>query len=320
MANPVASQSKRSWQIAAVVVAAGLAVFASVKISAGIQGSGRKAIVSIGTVTRGGNGIMVGDTTYATSGATFKIDGTPGTQTQLQNGDVVSLWGTTQGNQFAADEVLFNGNVRGAVSGIDPQSASFLVLQQRVLVNSETIFGDGTSAPASFADLQNGEVVEVSAFANATGDLVATRIEPKGSGTVSQVVGGVQALDSTRQTFRINSLTVDYSGAEVDGALAAGSMVVARGAQVAPDGTLLASQVEVLPAVGGQPGTDGRIDGVITSFSSNTYFAIDGHPVAVTPYTNLQIKQPLGLDVEVRVTGTFDANGVLVASKVKSYN
>ncbi len=318
MANPVASQSKRAWQIAGVVVAAALAVLASVKISAGIQGSGRKAIVAIGTVSRVGNGIMVGDTTYSTSGATFKIDGTPGTQTQLQNGDVVSLWGTTQGNQFAADEVQFNGNVRGAVSGIDPQSASFIVLQQRVLVNSETIFGGGASS-AGLADLHNGEVVEVSAFANANGDLVATRIEPKGSGAVAQVVGGVQALDSTRQTFRINSLTVDYSGAEVDGALAAGSVVTARGAQVAPDGTLLASQVEVLPAPGAQPGTDGRIDGLITGFSSNTYFAVDGHPVAVTPYTNLQIKQPLGLDVEVRVTGTFDANGVLVASKVKSY-
>jgi hypothetical protein len=58
---------------------------------------------------------------------------------------------------------------------------------------------------------------------------------------------------------------------------------------------------------------------VITSFSSSSYFAVNGVPVAVNSDTKLQVKQPLGLDVEVKVTGTFDANGVLVASKVKSY-
>jgi hypothetical protein len=87
---------------------------------------------------------------------------------------------------------------------------------------------------------------------------------------------------------------------------------------VATDGTLLASFVQVLPALNGQPNTVGRIEGLITSFPSSSYFEVDGQPVAVDARTKLHLHAPLGLNVAVKVTGTFDANGVLVASKVKS--
>ncbi len=317
MENTVATQKRRSWQLAAVAATAALAVLASVRISAGIQGSG-KALAVIGPVTGVGGGVSVGDSSYSTSGALFRIDGRSGNLTQLRDAQVVSLWGRTQGNQSLATEVVFNGNVVGLVSGIDTQSGSFVVLQQTIRVSTATVFGDGIS-PAGLAGLQNGQAVEVSGFTDSSGVLLASRIDPAAAGSLAQVVGAVQNLDSTRQRFKINSLSIDYSGAEVDGTLAGGTAVVARGARIAADGTLLAGQVEVLPAFTGPPGTDGRLDGVITSFSSSTFFAVNGQPVAVSSDTKLQLQQPLGLDVEVRVTGTFDANGVLVASKVKSH-
>jgi hypothetical protein len=61
----------------------------------------------------------------------------------------------------------------------------------------------------------------------------------------------------------------------------------------------------------------GRIEGLITRFPSSSYFEVDGQPVAVDSRTKLHLHGPLGLDVAVKVTGTFDVNGVLVASKVK---
>ena len=44
----------------------------------------------------------------------------------------------------------------------------------------------------------------------------------------------------------------------------------------------------------------------------------DVWPVAVDSQTKVHLHTPLGLNVAVKVSGTFDANGVLVASKVKA--
>jgi hypothetical protein len=318
MTNPAALRFKRSLQLVGLLGMSIVAVLVSVRAPAGIQGSGFRSLAVIGTVTSVGDGITVGDVTYPTRGATFKIDGEPGDQAQLRNGDVVSLSGTVSpnGDQSSVSEVTFNGNVQGAVSGIDVQSGSFLVLQQTVHVIPATIFGAGIE-PASLEGLRNGAVVEVSAFANSAGELVASRIEAKAQNNGVQVVGALQALDAARQTFRINSLLIDYHGAEVEGVLAAGAAVAVRGASIGTDGALIASVVEVSPAVNGEPGAVGRIEGLITRFSSSSYFEVDGQPVAVDSRTKLHLQRPLGLDVEVKVTGTFDANGVLVASKVK---
>jgi hypothetical protein len=306
---------RRSLQLAGLVAATALAVLGSVRISAGIQGSGLRSLSVVGTVTSvGDDDITVDDDTYSTSGTTFRINGDSGKKSQLQPGDVVSLRGTisADGSQASASEVIFEGAVEGPVSGLDTQSGTFFVLQQTVHVSSDTIFGAGIS-PSSLVGLQNGALVQVSGFANSAGELVASRIDQGGSG-FAQVVGAVRALDTTRLSFRINSLNVDYSGAVVDGILAEGSAVAARGSTLAADGALLATQVEVLPVVRGAPNTEGRIEGLVSS-----YFEINGQPVAVDGNTKLKLKQALGLDVHVKATGTFDVNGVLVAGKLQSY-
>jgi hypothetical protein len=314
MAIP-ALRIKRSLQLVGLLGTV-VAVLISVKTPAGIQGSGLRSLAVIGTVTAVGDGITVGDMTYSTSGATFRIDGQAGNKAQLRNGYVVSLRGTATPNGGQASEVIFNGNVQGPVSGLDVQSGTFFVLQQTVHVDSQTVFGAGFQ-PASLAGLQNGDVVEVSAVANSAGELFASHIEAKENNSGARVVGNVQVLDAARQTFRINSLAVDYHGAQIEGVLAEGTAVVVQGTSSATDGTLIASLVEVLPALDGQPNAVGRIDGLITRFSSSSYFEVDGQPVAVDSSTKLHLHRPLGLDVAVKVTGTFDANGVLVASKLK---
>ncbi len=315
---PAALRFKRSLQLVGLLGTCIVAVLMSVSAPAGIQGSGFSSLAVTGTVTAVGDGsITVGDVTYPTSGATFTIDGEPGDQAQLHNGDVVSLRGTVSpnGRQSSISEVIFNGNVQGPVSGIDGQSGSFFVLQQTVHVDSQTIFGSGIE-PASLAGLQDGEVVEVSAFANSAGELVASRVEVKGQNSGAQVVGALQALDTAGQTFRINALAVDYHSAQVEGVLAEGTTVVVRGVNNGAV-TLAASRVDVSPAVKGDPGAVGRIEGLITNFASSSYFEVDGQPVAVDSQTKLHLHGPLGLDVAVKVSGTFDVNGVLVARKVK---
>jgi hypothetical protein len=300
-----------------------LAVLAATSSSAGIQGSGFRSLLAIGTVTETGNGnsdsIVVGGIPYSTSGATFKIDGHGGTRGQIQAGDVVSLIATypADGGAASATQVIFNGSVQGKVSGMDVPSSTLFVLGQTVRVTSQTVFGSNIK-PAGLLGLQSGDVVEVSGFANSVGELVATHIEARGQSNDSRVVGSVQTLNQTQHTFYVNSLKIDYGNAQVDALLTDSAPVTAQGVQFAADGALIANLVRASGAVHGQPGSIGRIQGLITSYSSSAYFEVNGQPVLVGAQTKLSLPVPIGVDVEVNVTGTFDTNGVLVADSVES--
>ncbi len=320
MALPL--RRKSVLQLSATAALVVLAALAAVRSTAGIQGSGLRAFAAIGPITALGSGtVTVGGVDYSTGGAQIDIDGHPGTQQQLQPGDVVSLQGTLlRGGRWqvaAANTLTFNGNVRGAVSGIDISSATFYVLGQTVHVNSSTQFAPGIQ-PAGLQGLQNGAVVEVSGFADSSGDIVATGVSSVGQSGVARVVGTIQNLNPQQQTFNIRSLVVSYAGAVVTGTLAEGTAVAVQGPQPAANGTLSARQVSVAPALQAQPGAAGRIEGLITDFASANYFEVDGQPVSVDAQTHLNLHMPLGLNVSVKVTGVFDGNGTLVARKVQS--
>jgi hypothetical protein len=312
--------------VLAPLMTAGLvtvAVLAAMNSSAGIQGSGLSSLLAIGTVTEPGNRnsniIVVDGIPYSTSGAVFQIDGHAGTPGQIHAGDVVSLIATdpTDGGPASATQVAFNGSVQGKVSGIDAPSSTLFVLGQTVHVTPQTVFGWNIK-PAGLSGLQSGDVVEVSGFASSVGEWVATRIEAKGQSNVSRVVGSVQNLDQTRHTFYVNSLKIDYGNAEVDGELTDSAPVTAQGVKFATDGALVANVVRASGTAEGQPGAIGRIQGLITTYSSSAYFEVDGQPVLVTAQTKLTLPVPLGMDVEIHVTGTFDTSGVLVADSVES--
>ena len=299
-----------------------LAVVAAMSSSAGIQGSGFRSLLAIGTVTERGNGnsntIIVSGIPYSTSGAVFQINGQAGVQGQVHVGDVVSLIATdpTDGDAGSASQVTFNGSVQGKVSGIDAPSSTLFVLGQTVHVTSQTVFGSNIK-PAGLSGLQGGDVVQVSGFTNSVGEMVATRIEAKGQSNVSRVVGSVQTLDRTQHTFYVNSLKIDYGNAEVEAVLTDGAPVIAHGVKFATDGALIATQVRASATTHSEPGSIGRIQGIITSYSSSAYFEVNGQPVVVGAQTKLNLPVPIAMDVEVNVTGTFDTNGALVADSVR---
>jgi hypothetical protein len=308
------------------IMAAGavtVAVLTAMSSSAGIQGSGLRSLLVVGTVTesgsRNGNSIVVDGIPYSTSGAVFQIDGHAGAAGQIHGGDVVSVVATddTDGGTPAATQVIFNGSVQGRVSSIDGPSSRLFILGQTVHVTPQTVFSRNIK-PEGLSGLQSGDVVEVSGFANSVGEWVATRIAAKGQSNVSRVVGSVQTLDQNRHTFYINSLKIDYGNAEVQAVLTGDAPVSVQGVKFAADGALIASLVRASGSAHGQPGALGRIQGLITSYSSSAYFEVDGQPVLANAQTKLSLPVPMGLDVEVRVTGTFDTSGVLVADSVQT--
>jgi hypothetical protein len=300
-----------------------LAVLTAMSSSAGIQGSGLNSLFVVGTVTepvsRNSNSIVVDGIPYSTAGAVFQIDGHAGAAGQIHAGDVVSVIATddTDGGTPSARRVIFNGSVQGKVSSIDAPSSRLFILGQTVHVTPQTVFGRN-SKTAGLSGLQSDDAVEVSGFANSVGDWVATRIQAKGHSNVSRVAGSVQTLDQTQHTFYINSLKIDYGNAEIKTVLTDSAPVRVQGVKFAADGALIADVVRASESAHGQPGALGRIQGLITSYSSSAYFEVDGQPVMVDAQTKLSLPVPLGLDVQVRVTGTFDTNGVLVADSVQS--
>lgn len=287
-----------------------------------ISGIGRYGI-AIGPVANFGS-IIVNGVTYNTDNATFTIDGAPATQADLRVGHVVKVLGDADDNGLTgtADEVLFDDSVKGPIESIDTALNLVVVLGQLVVITPETSFDDSLS-PSTIEGLSVGQIVEVSGQIDATGNIVATRIEPKPAGTQFEVHGTVSGLDAATMQFNINSLVVDFSAATLDnfpsGQISDGDFVEAKGMSLGAAGELLATKVELETLLTGVVDGDRiELEGFITRFASAQDFDVSGQSVTTNASTVFTggVAADLGLNVKVEVDGDLDGNNILVASKV----
>ena len=305
-------------RIVAIVAAAGVLVACGADQVAGIQGTGNpvaSGVTSVGPISGFGS-VIQGGVEYATSGAQIRLDDQSGTESQLRVGQVVVIKGSVNpdGVTGTATEVTFISDLRGPVGQIDVAAGTFKVLGQTVRVDDATVFDDGIQ-PASLEGLQSGTAVQVSGFANAAREIVASRVDLSVTGL--QVRGVVASLDAAAHTFVINSLTVNYGSVTPTGTLANGSTVVVRGVAIA-NGALVATQVQVIGALSAAANDRGNLDGLIAAFVSNADFTVEGQRVITDGSTVFDLGGAvLGVDVPVRVRGTFTASGALLASRVE---
>lgn len=287
-----------------------------------VGGIGRYGI-AIGPVASFGS-IIVNGVTYNTDAATFTVNDAPATQADLRVGHVVKVLGTADDNGLTgiADDVFFDDSVKGPIESIDATASRLVVLGQVVLVGPDTSF-DNSLSPASIDGLSVGQIIEVSGQIDATGNIVATRVEPKPVGTQFEVHGDVNALDSTNMRFNINSLVVDFSSAIIDnfpgGQITNGDFVEAKGMSLGASGELLATQVELESLLTGVTGGDRvELEGFITRFGSAQDFDISGQTVTTTSSTVFTggTALDLGQNIKVEAKGDLDGNGVLVATRV----
>jgi hypothetical protein len=233
-------------------------------------------------------------------------------------GQIVTMNATLNddGTTGTSSDVSFVGDVEGPATQIDPAANTFVVLGQTVRVTGSTLFDDAIQ-PADLTGLQPGSAVEISGFANSSGEIVASRVDLKAASAPLQVKGLVENLDLTAQTFTINSLTVDFNGSSVNGTLANGTSVEVHGTTVAATGELLATHIEMAQGLGA---VHERVDlaGIITDVTSLLEFVLDGQKIIVGLDTQLVLHGiQLGLNVEVDVKGTIVAPGVVLASKIE---
>lgn len=285
-------------------------------------GIGRNG-VAIGPIANFGS-IIVNGVTYNTDTASFTINDDIGQQSDLRVGQVVSVSGTidNNGTSGTASQVTFDDNVKGPVESIDQAASQLIVLGQTVLVRPETSFDDSFNPP-SLDGVSIGQIVEVSGQFDASGNIVATRLEPKPPGTPFEVHGTVSNLDSANLRFNLNNLVVDYRSATLDnfngGQISDGNFVEAKGTALGNAGELLATKVELetlLP--GAVSGAYVEIEGFITRFASAQDFDLNGLRVTTTAGTTFEggVAADLGLNIKLEAEGEIDANGVLVATKI----
>jgi hypothetical protein len=285
--------------------------------SAGIEGSGRR-LVAYGRITAFGS-IFVDGVEFSISQAKIAVDGRPGSASQLQIGQIVSVQADTTGPAKAkASNVTYIGDVVGPISGVDLAAGTFTVLGQAVKVDGATLYGDGMPS-SGLQGLALGTHVEVSAFVNASGELMASRVDLQIAGAPLQVNGAVEDLNTQTKAFHINALTIDYSQATVDGNLANAGTATVWADEYPSAGTLHATRVQVSAGMGGSNGDEGKLEGLVTSVNSNGAFYVGEQLVLTDAKTMFALHgHALAPNLPVKVHGAFDASGALLAKMVSA--
>jgi len=278
--------------------------------------------LSVGVITGFGS-VYVDGVRYETTSASVTMDDETATQAQLKVGQYVEVKGHAHGDAHHADVIRYHNVLEGPISSIDTVASSFVAMGQTVRVSLDTSLGDDIQ-PASIEGLAVGDVVEVSGMVPAEGAIDATRVDIKPDGGPYDVTGYVTNLSEATHRFNINGLVVDYSGANMEdfatGDPSAGDLVLVKGFTFDPDGAFAATRVELrsddwlMPG----PGDVVEVEGAIVEFESPTAFKVGGWAVTTTPSTTYEHGTAANLanDVMVKVKGTADANGVLVATRI----
>jgi|GEM_PF-646571 len=282
-----------------------------------------KITVAQGVVTGFGS-VIVNGVHYDVEDAAIDVDGDSTVESDLGVGQIVRITATMGENgRGKASKLEGESQVRGAIESIDLTTGVIVALGQSILITADTFYQNGVTAET----LKVGDVIKVSAYTNADGALVATRIDVKtGTGAdVAQLAGKIADLDTTALTFTINGKTVDYSKATVaDETVLANDMLVRIHGSIVNDvfvatGTLQASPLSIKHD--GQFGEhdDLRVGGLITDLVANTSFKINDATVLLTADTQYEggTAADLAAGLLVKVEGILDADNNLVASEIR---
>jgi hypothetical protein len=149
-----------------------------------------------------------------------------------------------------------------------------------------------------------------------SGRYVATRIDVAHGPTAYRLRGVVSALDTAARSLRIGGATLNYASASgVPADLANGQLVRVRLTAASSVGSL---NVDAFgPAVAQPADGDGAVvDGLVTSFSSASAFAVNGMAVDASHAAFESASTAVAAGVYVSVEGHV-ASGALIADRVR---
>ena len=279
-----------------------------------------EAIKARGAIT-GLGGVTINGVRFLTNNAMVTVNDAPGALSDLRHGQIVTVIGSIDsgGQLGTADRIVFDANLIGPVESLDAPGRQLVVMGQTVHVDPVALLGAGID-PETFSGLAVGRTISVSGYADAAGTINATWIDPAPANAEHQLIGRVANPDFANLSFKINGLTVDYSGALVidlpGGAPANGTDVKVIGSM--SGGRFIVARLAAAPSLSGSNGSRVQTAGVITRFNSRTDFDINGTAAAVDAgavFLNGNADQ-LGLNTELVIDGNFASNGRIMADRV----
>jgi len=287
-----------------------------------ISGSGSPIAISIaakGTISGFGS-VIVNGVHYETSATTFNVDDNPGSESDLAVGQIVTIFGTNNGDGTGtADVCIFESEVEGIVTSIDTNTNTIIVLGQTIIYDNTTVF-EGALPDASIVGIE----VEISGYFDDAGSIQASYIEARASVSGEyELKGFVANLDAVAERFFIKGLEIDYSGSSFDPvsqALEENLFVEVRGSLSA--GLLIADEIEFedefkLPD-GDNSNIELDIEGNIQSIESSSSFIVSG--ILVTYASSTEFKGGTATDlragISVDVEGTLQSDGNLLADEI----
>ena len=272
-------------------------------VAGGPSGSSQVNGVAVGRIDAFGS-VFVNGVEFETNKSTFNVRGSNAAdQSSLSVGMVVRIKGMHDNNGHgSASDIRYDAEIEGLVSDVavdatDATIKHFKVFGQDVVANATTVFRGEHGTAYTFADLANGDHVEVSGDFDA-GVLIATFIERKDATDLTfEVKGTVSGLNGSKFVLTLKggrTLNVTLAaGASLPAGVADGSLVELHG--TIPDATkpteFLASKVEIeddddfdghgrdehedhadLGGVLTKDGTTWSIRGTTLKFSSSTQY------------------------------------------------
>ncbi len=285
--------------------------------------SGASDIISSGTITGFGS-VYVNGIKFETNNSSFNIEGNTGTQEDLAIGMVVEVNGTINpdGITGTARSIVFDDDLQGPVTNYRPSldglTATFEVLGIPVQIDSKTTYFDPDHGGISITTIQNNDMVELSGFFDATGTLIASRIENKtGFDDNVELKGNITGLSGT--SFTLKSISVDASSAHLEdlpNGLQENLYVEVKGTYNATTRTITARKIES-EEMEYLDNESFEIEGLITDYNPPSNFKVNGIPVDAS--NNPEMEPPtmqLTNNVHIEVEGYF-VNGTLIATELK---
>ncbi len=304
----------RGWLFSAIVA------LAAAGCSMGGGGSSGTPVVMKGVMLKG-SVILNGVHFNIPPGTSIMVDGSPGSDSDLNDGMVVTLKGIDNDNGTGTLEKLeTTDELRGQVEAVDATAGTLQVLGQIIYVDDQTKYSNMTG----LADLTAlVSYVKVHGLRDSSGNIRATRIVKLNSAPSEIELKGVIS-SVTATTFQIESLVIDYSSATIvpsGTTLADGMRVEVRLSQTSP---AMASLVKVEdltedPDFKPADGSQVEIEGIVSGFTATPgTFQVNGQDVETTSSTEFKngSSADLANDVRVEVEGT-QSGTTLVASEVK---
>lgn len=259
----------------------------------GIGGSG----ISLGVMqdqNASTNTAKVNGITFDTTNTTYSEEGSSASAANVQPGMVVVVQGSIDPVTMTgtASSIDYADLLDGPITATTATSIS--AMGQTILVDGATIYsGSGVTGLASLA---NGDVIEVSGFFTATGNIYATYVERTGSST-HEIKGVITAVNAG-VSFNIGNLQVNWAnttGLNVDDFVQANGMMSNATTLVATSVNSLSQNLAVADA------DEAEVEGLVTSA------CIPSMPPLATPCSLI-----LGF-VTVQVTDTTQIDGGLLA-------